>query len=348
MRFFWILLLSMMLSIGLSGEELLFRSNEMGMPLERIQDYRRDEFTNVLSVDKEEDTEIRRLYTDGEITKKWEKVRSKGGIEEKYYEDGELSSINKYDNNGLLLEEISYLEGEVNERRAYVYVQGLLKEIILFNGNDQKVWSTRFLRSSAGRLRKMIREGEKDEGRVSLFRYSTGTLMEEWHGTRGTGNLFRLDASGNTLSEERWEENVLTEHTEFFKSEEGKRSITENMQEGFAVYRQYDDRDRVVLERTTQQGSLIEEIIQQYEGDDLTIKQRRTPGLKEKWTYEYNQDGDLEQEEYVKNGNLIKVTVYTGEDTYYEDLYRNEIPVIRVFYSEDRKTGEEFLDSYEH
>ena len=148
MRFFWILLLLMILSTVLCGDELLFRSNEMGMPLERIQDYRRDEFTYVLSVDKEEDTEISRLYTDGEITKKWEKKRGETGLEEKHYEDGELSSINKYDDNSLLLEEISYLEGEVSERRVYVYVQGLLKEIVLFNENDQKVWSTRFSRSS--------------------------------------------------------------------------------------------------------------------------------------------------------------------------------------------------------
>ena len=71
------------------------------------------------------------------------------------------------------------------------------------------------------------------------------------------------------------------------------------------------------------------------------------PGLKEIWEHEYDQEGELKREEYVKNGKLKRVTVYTGEDTYYEDLYRNNIPVIRIFYSEDREVGEKFLESYE-
>ena len=51
---------------GLETENFrLFRSNSMGMPLEEIALYRKDEFSYVLSLYREEDREVRRLYEEG-------------------------------------------------------------------------------------------------------------------------------------------------------------------------------------------------------------------------------------------------------------------------------------------
>ena len=52
----------------------------------------------------------------------------------------------------------------------------------------------------------------------------------------------------------------------------------------------------------------------------------------------------MARETFVRNTWIIKVVEHTGEGEYYEDIYRDGMPTLRVYFKDGSKLKEEFLD----
>ncbi|MEW5817835.1 MAG: hypothetical protein AB1798_20885, partial [Spirochaetota bacterium] len=87
-----------------------FRSDEIGLPLEKISQYRLNDFPYVLVLERgADDREIRRLLHKGDEYKRWETVYAGGEkIKELYFERETLTSETVYGRNGSVVEEKQY------------------------------------------------------------------------------------------------------------------------------------------------------------------------------------------------------------------------------------------------
>ena len=126
---------------------------------------------------------------------------------------------------------------------------------------------------------------------------------------------------------------------------EGKKEVvTEDAVLGVTNTKYYDEEDRVKIERTETADDLIEHIRYDYEGENLSEKTRITRSAKEDWRYEYDADGEVVRETLVRNTWIIKVIEHTGENEYYEEIYRDDVPALRVYFKDGKKVDEEFLE----
>jgi hypothetical protein len=100
-------------------------------------------------------------------------------------------------------------------------------------------------------------------------------------------------------------------------------------------------------------GQLAEEIrsgtgpyrgVYSYDGEGRLVRLRRVgPPGSEEWLTEYDEQGKAARESYLMRGRLQRVRVHTGEREWHDDLYREGKAVLRVFYRNDQKSGEERL-----
>ena len=67
-------------------------------------------------------------------------------------------------------------------------------------------------------------------------------------------------------------------------------------------------------------------------------------GLVEKSRYLYS-NGDLEQELLYKNGILTKIFTYVTKENYTEDVYSDNMPILRHYYINHRKVSREEWES---
>jgi len=325
-------------------EPLLFRSNAMGMTLERINHIRRDEFDFILTVEKSPEKEVRILWEKDEEIKRWERITLPDGLEETYYSSGELDTVSTYNLKGDLLKERIYSEGMVDKTRVYIYENGLLVEIIETDSDDTILSTSAFSRSRAGRMQRVVQSFPSGEERISAYTYSSNGIVQEWHGTAEKGDLFRFNSRGETIAEEVWDGADMQRLRRFSYGEGGEYRLTEeDFVNGRTVRKLYDPEDNLLREFATEKGNLVEDIVNYYEEGLLAEKVRKLPGLKERWVYEYGSEDEVVKEEYFRNGELKKVIQYTGDNTYYEDLFRRGNAFIRIYYEDERKVKEEVL-----
>lgn len=319
-----------------------YESNALGMPIREIPAYRTDEFVYVLEVEEQGSLVIQTLLKDEAEHKRWELQYGEGKLEsELVYADGVLEASRQYDA-GALVEEVLYEAGEIAEKRIYDYSDGFLKEVRAFDGAGDLIYTDSYERSAAGRLRRVKRisgEGRKE----SAFIYSAGELVEEWHGGDDEGVLFRYHG-GEKLAEETWEGLKLL-LAEEIKILDGKKEIVvEDSVLGTTTTRYYDEEDRVKIERIETAEDLLEHLRYDYEGENVTQKTRITRSAKEDWVYEYDDKGVVVRETLMRNTWVIKVIEHTGENEYYEEIYRDGVPSLRVYFKDGRKESEVFIE----
>ena len=320
-----------------------YESNALGMPIRQIREYRIDEFVFVLKVEEQDDLIIRTLLKYEIEYKRWELQYNEGLLKsELLYTEGVLVESRLYDL-GVLAEEARYEGDEITEKRIYDYTGGFLKEVRAHDGEDNLLYTDSYERSAAGRLRRIKRiSGEKKE--ESSFVYSSGGLVEEWHGTDGEGVLFRYH-DGERLAEETWEGLKLLLAEEVKRFEGKKEVVVQDAVLGTTTTRYYDEEDRVKIERKETEEDLLEHVRYDYEGQNVTQKTRVTRSAKEDWVFEYDDEGEILRETLLRNTWIIKVIEHTGEGHYYEEIYRDGVPSLRVYFEDGRKVDEVFLDA---
>jgi hypothetical protein len=321
-----------------AAETQYFRSNVIGMPFEQLSTYRSDEYSYVLEIDQSDRGESRVLYRDGEEIKRWI-VRAKGNFRTtQYYEDGELSSETQTQD-GKLMREEAYTGGELVSVTEYQYEGDALRSVIMRNPDGQVVSELVYARTSQGKLRSVITEGD-DGSQASSYTYGDGAVIGEWHGEGEEGNLLRYSGDA-LLAEEKWGSEGIESITEY---EYGDTVVSHYRELGADVeeYTERDQQDRPIFVRKVVKGILVEEKQYRYENDRLASLSTRTPLSEETVFYEY--DGDtLREERYVSDGEPVLVRRYEDSSRYSEDIYKDGIPVLRFNYEEGVRVGEEDL-----
>ncbi len=335
--------------VPLFSETELYRSNEIGMTLEQISQYRRDEFEYVLSIEALEEKKTLTLFKNGEEYKKWVKARQ-GGNQSivTYFEKKDLISETVYSENRVG-EERFYSEEQLTELHKYHYRGGALSHIVVSNSEGEILYELHYLHTSSGRLKQVKKViPEMDTEHVSNYLFSGGNLIEEWHGDEKAGDFFRFTDEGTLLSHEQWSGTALTaiEEQKRGGGTAGTVTVSENIDKGIVRYTYRNEEGRVIREKAEKNERLLEEIQFTYEGENLGYKRRHTPGLLEEWEYVYD-GGELNEVKYSKNGDVKVITVYTSNETYHEDIYRKGKPFLRVFFEDNVKVKEEFIYSEE-
>ena len=63
--------------------------------------------------------------------------------------------------------------------------------------------------------------------------------------------------------------------------------------------------------------------------------------------YRYDENGEVEREDYYLKGALERSRVYAASDTWYEEIYRSGEVFLRITYQEGQKVKEEFISEGE-
>lgn len=337
------------ITLPLGAEEIYWRSNEVGMALNRIEWYKRDEYPYVLLIEEQNLKQIKRLLHEGEEEKRWEYIFYEDGnisVESEYDED-KISIIRRYDRSQRLWEEEIYSQGELEEKKSYNYATQGLASIDTYNAEQELLYTDIYLVSESGKLRELKRTWPDGSYRVSRYIFGKGLLVQEWNNIEEKLYISRYNDDSKLIMVEVWngEQLEMSRAIEYYQeSGEIKREQEIQHQNDKELIIQYNEQGDVIAQKKIIDGEIIEEInyIYDEEGNNIRKKKKGESGIEE-WRYTYNASNDLIKEEYLHTGSLEKVTFYTDDDTYYDELYREGKVFVRIHYYKDNKVKEEFI-----
>ena len=332
-----------------NGEEQLFRSNPMGMSLEKIDPSRKSEYEYTLSVSDLSYGQVSRLNHGGGELKRWERsYQSNGSIkEEKEFTEGEISARRIYSTEGMLQEEVSYEQGVPIRRTVYDYERRRLEVLEQFDGSGVSLFREKYAYTARGLLRKVIRTYPNGEVRLSSFVFVKEGLSEVRTQRGGELIINRYDGGGRLNIMERWENGKLIIIKKWVYHENSRvvRSIEEsNLTDKYRVTQMFDPNGRILSE---QKEGTVQENIQYMRNSEgqLVRKIKIGPVGREETAFEYTSDGEVRKESFYRKGWLEKTRIYTGDNLWYEEIYRDGSVFLRVYYRKGEKVREDFIQN---
>lgn len=328
------------------GAEEIFKSNSIGMTLEKISEYRRDNFEYVAVLDRKESGEsVKTLYKNGEEHKRWIIDEVNGEKIETLYEEGNLTEQTVYLPNGNIKERTRYIDDEtIEEQESYVYSGGELDHIVVRDGEGEELYTIRYEKGKYGRLRRMVRV-YPEKTTESIYTYGAGNVSSEWHGKGNEGDMFRFGKDQQVKAFEYWEGMDKVSVTEYRYSEGSREySVSVDYLSKIVTKTWYDKNGLALRELKETEDALVSETDFIYDDEENLIeKTLRRPGVREKWEYSYNGGDEVKTEIYYKNGTLVSEINYVNDSEYIEYLYRRGKRFIKITYENDIKTEETLL-----
>lgn len=329
------------------GDVLLYKSNEFGMLLQRIEPYRRDESEWVLEVHTTGKDEVRRLYDRGREARRWEISWTGSGTRrvERELLSGVLAARRIYDDAGSLLQEEQYDNGVLVQKSLLTYSGVHLSRLRMLAADGSLIFAEQYVYGRKGTLREVRRMGTTGDLRVSSFVFGPAGLSEERTSSKDTLFISRYDARGRLANRERRNGEQTQSREDFFYHSETDLllSSTEALQlEGKTIERRYDAAGRLASEATTARSAVMEE--SRYTRDDrgrVTARTRRSSHGLETWKYALDDQGKVSREEYYLLGSLQKVTVYGQGKLRTEEIYKDEELFLKAYYDGDTRLKEE-------
>lgn len=318
-----------------------YRSNSIGMAIEKIKKSEKEREEYLLVVVTEGSVKHKTLYKKGDFYKKWEIYFSETGETEKEVITEKKEKTVLVYNNRHLAEEYLYSGGILTSRIKYVYSSaGKISAVEYYDSNGRLTDRKTYSKERGGKLTEVRNEKFPPEGdSVSSYSFSASEVRSEWQGdSDGTGRFF-FYRSDRVFFAERWDNNRIVSRTDYIYnenilSETVEIFFTENRE----LVKKYDERRRVVKEIEKSDNSVIRTVYNTYNGDNLVKKIINSSGSTEKYLYNYN-ESILVSELYYLNGNIKKKTYYDEENdsNYYEDLYSDNIKYMRIYYRDNEK-----------
>jgi YD repeat-containing protein len=332
----------------LFADTVYYRSDWVGVSLEPIDRYRVHDFEYVLSVKRDGKKETRILLHSDKDWKRWETLYDEHGAktEEFDYEDKVLVSHVVFDNKGRLKIEYLYEKGALARKKTYAYSARGLDFVDTVNARDERLYTDEYELSPAGRLRSMRRVFPDNTVAVIHFTYAEGILVGEWEYHEGRIVETVNNENGQPLHREEWNKDELLSVKDYtYDKQSGKlvKETEKNLSTKTKTDRTFDADGNVVSETTTGASGEAAEITYTYEGDRKKTMRKKSGIGVEEWKYYYNADGSLAHEDYYRRGLLEMRTTYTDADSRYEEIFRDEAVIIRVFYHKQKKVKEEFI-----
>jgi len=319
------------------GEVQLFRSNSLGMALEKVDPVRRDEFPWILEIRREGEREIRSLFREGEEDSRTERetirgelvretVRNAEGVQDTVYSQGRIDRIRETDNSG---KEIL---------RQYLYEGSRLREIRVTR-DGKELYRDLYTLGSRGELLRVNREFPEDPEYSSRYGYRNGLPVREWFSRDGEAELFLSDRN-NRESRETWQEGKLYSRVSWRQEGTVLVRITEYPGENRVIRSEYDGNHRLIRETEESEGR---EAVSEYIWEEETLKEKiiRSPEMLERYVYEYR-EGELFREEKYRNRKLVLVSLFPEEGRRVEETYRNGELLATVTYVNDLPVSTEY------
>ncbi|MGA2639667.1 MAG: hypothetical protein ABSG21_02040 [Spirochaetia bacterium] len=331
-----------------AGEDLLYRSNDFGMPLARILPYQKDASRWVLRVSRGGLHEERHLYDNGKEVRFWEISWNREHTEkvEKETVGTVLAARRVYDASGDIIQDEEYTAGALSKKTLFAYVKGRLSGTRVLAGKDGRQISTEaYFYAANGGLREVRRNVSAGETMVSSSVAGSSGLSEMRSSMGGSLFIERYDPFGKLINRERRDDGAPVS-IEDFAYDPVSHAVISSVErlpaENGLIERLYDGAGRVSHETKSVKGAIRE--VLGYEHDEkgnLTSKTRRSSEGLEAWKYSYSDSGDLAREEYFKRGIREKVIVHGDGKLRTEELYRDDELFLKVFYDGDTRLREE-------
>lgn len=340
---------------------IYFISNEQGIAIKQIAKYRQDEFAYVLAVSRKDNVETRNLFHENSLVRRTERLYANTGkIEtEKNYAKGRLTSVTVYNSEGRIKNEEFYnTDGAVTYVNYYTYRKGRLHTETRKNSEDKTVYEEQYWYTSDGRIRKVKRTFAEGDSAESIYTYNSDRLAQEWHENREGRSIRKVySRKGKILLLEEWKKDtLLTRESREYKNGNPAESVLKNFSEKKAYIRTYAGKDNTIAKETVYQMDASGKIddteriaLFEYTHNEdglISSKVKKSENRIERWNYIYNGEKKAE-ESYTVNGVLQYKLVFTGEDSYYKDLYSRGNPVLRVYYKDEEAVREEILQNGE-
>jgi hypothetical protein len=317
---------------GEEGPARVFRSNSLGMPLEEISGYRRDEFDFVLERYERDGAATAILYHKGRETASWDRTFGTGGILEREKEVRGDEVTERVFTQGILMEEIHTSPDGSVEKFVYSYRDGQVQEIRRVTGDDT-VPETRlsYRVGPDGRLLGVSQGSDEEEERRTDYFFRKDGGYGEWHQREGQAEYYQFQ-DGRQVLQEQWQDRVLLERIVWTEEDGRFMRVREYPGEDRIVYELLDDDGRLLgQEERSSGGILYREFV--YRDDNLFQMTERKPGEKLRYTYFYGPDG-LTEERMERNDLLATRTLYLPEGRERRETYRRGILLTVVEYKD--------------
>lgn len=339
----------LLLSIVLPGfgDALLYKSNEFGMLLQRIEPYRRDESRWILEVSTTGKDEVRRLYDRGKEARRWEFLWTESGTRkvERELAAGVLSARRLYDGAGALLQEDQYDNGTLAQKTVLTYAGGRLTRVRVQAADGSLSYTEQYTYGRNGTLREVRRIGTGGDVRISSYVFGPAGVSEERTSSKDTLFISRYDAQGRLTSREKRKGDQTLSREDFsyrLETDVLLKSTERLSLEGKTIERLYDEAGWLASEASTVSGTVVEE--NTYTRNDkggLTARSRRSVRGMELWKYSLDDKGNVTREAYFLRGSLQKVTVSGQGKLRTEEIYKNEELYLKVYFDGDTRLKEE-------
>lgn len=339
-------------SVCLFSGVVHYRSNEIGMKFELLEELNFNQNKNIeyiLEVESLGDYEHRKLLYQGSEIKRWETLyyNNRKIKEEKEFKDNFLYNIKSYDRKARLNYEEVYSDGVLKQKTIYHYSgDGRLSHTETFDNSGAMLSRKDYSFTDKGMLRKVKHTKGDGNKYFSSFVYSKDKVIEEifFSGNQMTISFYN---DNKPSKQEIWDNEKIVNIKTYSYKEKG--NILSSIREedfitGLETEKIYNNEGQVIKEFSRLSDNLIKELEYSYDKEGrkkkLNIKSDRGT---EEWIYSYNEQGDINQEEYYLKGVIVKKTIYTDDNSYYEELYREEELIIRIYYEDDKKIREEII-----
>jgi hypothetical protein len=330
-----------------SSDELLYRSNDVGMTLQRVAPYLRDSSRWILAVQRTGQNEVRRLFDNGKEARRWVVTWTEKGTrrEEREYSRGVLSARRVFDVSGDLLQEEAYDAGTLTQKSLFTYTGNRLTRMRNLAPDGNVITSEQYVYATNGTLREVRRTGANGEARFSSYVAGPTGVSEERNSVGDVLSVQRYDTRGRLVSREqrKGDEVIVKEDFVFRPDSQFLRSSLETRPlQKRAIERAYDEAGNLVSETTTEKGAAVEETsFARDEKGRVTSRSRRSPTGLESWKYLLDDGGKVRREAYSRLGSLVKVTVYGEGKQRTEELYKDEELVLKAYFDGDTRLREE-------
>ena len=331
----------------LGADSEFYRSNQVGLELERISPIRCDEFEYVLEVKKESGRTIKILLHQGREWKRWEIVFDSHGqkTDEYEYENKLLIRHEVYDKRGHLVCEEFYEGGVLKQKRYYFYGPRGLDFCEIQNAQGEVLYHDEYYLAPSGKLRGIRRVYADGSESLLHYTYAFGRLLREWEYQEGRISETLYNEKGQMMRREEWNKDVLELTKEYRYDASGKLywEIEKDLKNQFTTNRFYDKDGKMVKEKVTGLQAEEAEISYEYDGKRCIAKRKKTALGIEEWRYTYKSDGSLATELYYRRGFLQMRIIYESNNSRQEEYFRDEVIFLRVYIKNEKKLKEEFV-----
>ncbi|TVQ24034.1 MAG: hypothetical protein EA383_12710 [Spirochaetaceae bacterium] len=346
--------------------EGLYRSNTVGMKLERLGPPDAD---RVLDDELPYVLRVRRLSSSSDGTVRHERIlegidgveartviETRGGRrirETEYTDDGYEERV--FNSDGLVERVTVHDSRGVLEERSYAYEGPRLLGLRSDHRDPDTSYRETFRYTSDGRLRSVTRVDATGTRRFSEYLFRDTTLVEEWHSDGREDLLIRYGSAGQIVRAEAYRGGELMEWERWEWARPAGTGpvvlsgrVTWDAGTGRTETYAFDGDGRVVTHTTSREGEVLISRRMTYESELLHSEETtRSDGPDEVIRYYHNEDGSLTRSERLRDGSMVRLREYGENERVWETRFIAGEPVLRIEFIAENRVREQVLQDGE-